>query len=192
MSANIPYYIFPFLKRKWDKITVSDIINISCNAFQIHPEVMKSDTRKTRMVLLRNMIANLLNNHKSLTDTQIGKLLNRDRTSVIHMRESHKLSMIGCEIYSHNYCGLVDLILHKREFEIKKKEQTRLIKLSRKGICDKVLRMNIDESFEITQPNYFKVVSAINHASKHWKQYKDLAIKTARIGNGKYKITRIK
>lgn len=91
---NISAYIIPGLTKRRSLINNKANIRASvvkcCEFLDTTIEEMECKTRTRELVQKRMMIAQYLFDHKSQNLVAIGKLLNRDHTSIIHYQKTIK------------------------------------------------------------------------------------------------------
>jgi chromosomal replication initiator protein len=66
------------------------IINTSCRYFDMPLETLQGKCRKREYVMPRQIIMYLLVNYTDMTYLNIGKLFNKDHTTVIHSKDTVK------------------------------------------------------------------------------------------------------
>lgn len=82
LTMDYNYWLIPVMVRR--KITPQDIIRAGSEAFDFSIERLVSPTRKKDVVRVRNICMYIMRKKYELTLHAIGKLFNRDHTSVIH------------------------------------------------------------------------------------------------------------
>jgi len=68
----------------------SDLVSVSCGFFEIKEEDFFSKKKPKNIVKARRFISAYLKGKGKLNDSQIGKEINRHRTTIIHNNKKHK------------------------------------------------------------------------------------------------------
>lgn len=80
ISCN--YWLMPIAVRK--KVTAYDVISAACESFKITIQALLSKSRDRGLVRVRNICFYVIKNKLNLSLKEIGKIFNRDHTTVIH------------------------------------------------------------------------------------------------------------
>ena len=94
-------------------VTVQDIVNTVCEVYGVSLIEMKEKCRIRKLVEPRKMLCFLAHHYKAAGCTDIGKLLCRDHTSVIHLRESVRGLLDVKDEYTVNYFNKCKQIIEK-------------------------------------------------------------------------------
>lgn len=89
MEATISPYCYPGMrgvraKRKGDPVNPAEIISRVCEAFGVTQKQMELPTRQKNILTARQVVMFILMKHTALGCVAIGKLFNRDHTTVLH------------------------------------------------------------------------------------------------------------
>lgn len=90
-------------------MTAEEIIQKTCEAFEITPSFFLSDSQEFTVVFPRFMVATILSEMK-IDNAEIGRKINRHRTSIIYHKKTHRWEMENNTIYAHNFQQLCDYI----------------------------------------------------------------------------------
>lgn len=85
MIPQISYYIAPALK---GEITKESIIEMICFKYSVTFEELVSQNRTPKLVFARHLCMFLLYTQAKINCKEVGRILHRDHTTVIHARQS--------------------------------------------------------------------------------------------------------
>lgn len=114
MNQRISYYALPGLKpqkrvAKVDIIQQEKVIEVVCDHFGTTMEKLQRNNRYAETVLARSTLIHFLHLYTSLNKAQIGRLLKKNHTTVIHSLKSFE-NRIDVEDHVRNH---VDAIKEK-------------------------------------------------------------------------------
>jgi len=169
----------------------AELIYKTSKAFNVHESYIKGSKRKQKYTYLRYMLFNILyersENYK-LSLVAIGKLFNRDHSTVIHGLGCHSDLLKTDEIYRSNYISLYNHLAFNEEFRLyERRPQTK----SKQFDVYKVLRtIEVGESFLVeNDQEKWRAEEIVYNASKGQK-YQGYKFKVTRLPGGHYRFTR--
>lgn len=89
--------------------TSENIINIVCQRLRVNIEELGSKSRKAELVIGRHIICYLLRGNEYGVK-QIGKMINRDHSTVLYACESHQERIDSDIDYKNKYRSIVELL----------------------------------------------------------------------------------
>ena len=101
MNAYAIPGIKPELKIYIKNIQASEIVKICCNYFDRNFDELESANRERDLVYVRDLTIYTLLESTSLSLKAIGKIFNRDHTSIIHAREKVKANLFDSRYIFH-------------------------------------------------------------------------------------------
>lgn len=182
-TPNMSYFSYPGLVSRWENITPEMIIESVCTFHKISKTQLYSPSRRLPLVNARRQAMTIIRIKCETTLVAIGKLIGgRDHSSVINLLNTHKHCLKIPE-YKKDYQDLMKFILTgDTQYKITAKEKP-LTPFQILGF------ISIDEYIFIEHSQYWTYVDVIDAFER---LNKDKKFKTTRIGDGNYKITRIK
>ena len=192
--VHISPYVLPGLPIT-DNHTANKILQTFCDKFSVRIEKVKSPDRSLKLHKVRCMYVGYLKSSTKLSLKTIGGILGgRNHATIIHAEMVHKNMLATDETYATNYFGIVKHIKYGTEFKMvlpPKKKRTDLTPSQKSFQFKSWVRSSKENDFvELGEQDYNSAMFILGEYKNHDK-YKYYRFKTARMGNGIYKITRV-
>ena len=117
-KSTLTYYVIPGLKMK--KVRFQRIMMSVADAMQVSTRLMMTKSRQRELVQARNMCMYIMQTYFNMTLKEIGKVFNRDHTTVIHGIKMFKQDREVLEAYNTIYEEVKKNLQLRKGIEIQK------------------------------------------------------------------------